>query len=129
MNVGILRELMGQAASACLRYPGQSKAVLPGLDQVEVSLVSDRVIAGVHRRFMNIAGATDVITFAHGEIVVSAATAAREALERGEVLEREILRYVVHGLLHLNGHEDQAAGEAAAMWEAQEAVVRLLWPR
>ena len=91
-------------------------------------MVSDRVIAEVHRRFLNVAGATDVITFAHGEIVVSADTAAREAAEQGEEVGREVLRYVVHGLLHLNGHEDAATEEAAAMWAAQEAVVDKLWP-
>ncbi len=103
--------------------------MLPGLEEVEVSLVSDRVIAQVHRRFMQIPGATDVITFAHGEIVVSATTAAREARERAEPVGREVLRYVVHGLLHLNGHEDAETGEATAMWEAQEAVVEQLWPK
>ena len=91
-------------------------------------MVSDRVIAAVHRRFMNIPGATDVITFAHGEIVLSADTAKREAAERGEALEREVLRYVVHGLLHLNGWEDAEEKEAAAMWATQEAVVEQLRP-
>ena len=43
---------------------------LESLEEIEVSIVSDRAIAGVHRRFMNIPGATDVITFEHGEIII-----------------------------------------------------------
>ena len=121
-------DLAATAVPFCAERVGESDARLAEFEEVEVAVVSDRVIAGVHRRFMNIPGATDVITFSHGEIVVSADTAAREAAERGEVLEREVLRYVVHGLLHLNGHEDAGADEAAAMWAAQEAVVGRLWP-
>ena len=90
--------------------------------------MSDRMIAQVHRRFMNLRGATDVITFAHGEIIVSATTAAREAHQRMEPVEREVLRYVVHGLLHLNGHQDTEPQEAAAMWDVQEQIVAELWP-
>ncbi len=77
---------------------------------------------------MDVPGATDVITFAHGEIVVSAATAARQAHQNGEVVEREIARYIVHGFLHLNGHEDADPEEAALMWQAQEQVLADLWP-
>ncbi len=77
---------------------------------------------------MNVPGATDVITFNHGEIVLSADTARRQALEHGETTDREIARYIVHGLLHLNGHEDADPDDAATMWRAQEHVLRLLWP-
>ena len=123
-----VKELAAAAVTRCESYPGGSRGRLADFREVEVAVVSDRVIADVHRRFMNIPGATDVITFEHGEIVLSADTARREAEERGEALEREVLRYVVHGLLHLNGHEDAKAEEAAAMWAAQEAVIEQLWP-
>ena len=95
---------------------------------VEVAVVSDRVIARVHRQFMGIPGATDVITFRHGEIVLSATTAARQARVHGETCDREAARYIVHGLLHLNGHEDAGTEDAAAMWRAQEEILRTCWP-
>ena len=123
-----VKKLAEAAVPLCAELVGGSGGRLAGFEEVEVAVVSDRVIAEVHRRFMGIPGATDVITFAHGEIVVSADTAAREASERGGACEREVLRYIVHGLLHLNGHEDTRAEEAAAMWAAQEAVVERLWP-
>lgn len=123
-----LEVLAGAAVPLCLDQAGGGCPVLHELEEVEVALVSDRVIAQVHRRFMNIPGATDVITFEHGEIVVSVTTAQREALARMEPVSREALRYIVHGLLHLNGHEDAQKEEAAAMWQAQEEVMMRLWP-
>ena len=76
---------------------------------------------------MEIAGPTDVITFHHGEIVIGAEVAKRQAEEYGEPLGREVLRYFVHGLLHLAGHEDQEEDERKAMEDAQEKIVAKLW--
>lgn len=114
--------LIRQAASAALPRCLNREAA------VEISLVSDRVSARIHRQFMNIAGATDVITFEHGELVISAPTAARMAREHGETIEREIARYIVHGLLHLKGYDDATPDAAEAMWQAQEAVLSKIWP-
>jgi probable rRNA maturation factor len=97
---------------------------LEALAEIEVSIVSDRAIADVHRRFMNIAGATDVITFEHGEIIISAETAARYAREYGQHLEHELGLYIIHGILHLNGHDDLAEPAAARMKERQEVTLR-----
>jgi probable rRNA maturation factor len=76
---------------------------------------------------MDIEGPTDVITFHHGEIVIGAEVAERQAAEYDEPLAREILRYIVHGLLHLAGHEDAEPDERAKMEAAQEAIVAQLW--
>ena len=56
-----------------------------------------------------------------------AEVAWRQASEYGEPPLRELLRYVVHGLLHLAGHEDASPEDRARMEEAQEAVVAALW--
>jgi probable rRNA maturation factor len=76
---------------------------------------------------MNIDGPADVITFHHGEIVIGTEVAERQAAEYGEPLAREILRYLVHGLLHLAGHEDANPAERAAMEAAQETIIAALW--
>ena len=99
-------------------------AALDSLEEIEVSIVSDRAIAEVHRRFMNIAGATDVITFEHGEIVISAATAMRYAREYSVPIEHELGLYIIHGLLHLNGYDDLAEPAASRMKEAQAIMLR-----
>jgi probable rRNA maturation factor len=41
---------------------------------------------------------------------------------------RELLRYVIHGLLHLAGHEDEDPSDREKMEAAQEPLVAMLWP-
>jgi len=118
-----LRRLAGMGLREIEGMGVKAGTALEGVGEVEVSVVSDRRIAEVHWRFMRIAGATDVITFEHGEIVISAETAARQAGEHGMSLEREMGLYVVHGLLHLNGYDDLTEEDAAGMRAAQEGVV------
>ncbi len=100
---------------------------LSHLATLEVALVDDTTSDQVHRDFMNIEGPTDVITFHHGEIVIGAEVAQRQAAEYSEPLPREILRYFVHGLLHLAGHEDTDADSRAVMEPLQEMMVTRLW--
>lgn len=121
-----LRLLASDAVAHCARATGPEPAVLLSLDEVVVSLVSDAVSARIHRDFSGVPGATDVITFQHGEIVISAETAARQARANREPLRREIFRYIVHGLLHLNGHRDGTAAQRKKMWTAQERIVKQL---
>jgi probable rRNA maturation factor len=93
------------------------------LAEVEVTLVSDAKIAEVHKDFMDIPGATDVITFDHGEIVISAETAKANAAVYKRTYNEELARYVVHGLLHLNGYEDKEPAEHDRMHELQEEIL------
>jgi len=120
-----LEALMGDALAACLAQPGShpERMVLPVLDELDVALVDDETIADVHVRFMDIAGETDVITFDHGEIVISLDTAQRYAAEFGNSFVEEVARYAVHGMLHLNGHEDAQPDERDAMHVEQERIL------
>ena len=60
-----------------------------------------------------------MITFEHGEIVISAQTAAENAAKYGKRLDHEVALYIIHGLLHLNGYEDKR--EAGGPQDAQIA--------
>ena len=119
-----LRRFAEVAVEKCARQSGDGRFALAQLAEVEVAIVSDRVIARVHREFMGLAGATDVITFAHGEIVMSAPTAQRYAREYGHSTDCELALYTVHGLLHLNGYEDATARDAARMRRVQDRILR-----
>jgi len=103
-------------------------APLPEHECVEVALVDDETSARVHEQFMGIEGETDVITFHHGEIVIGVEVAFRQAAENGEPPLRELFRYIVHGLLHLAGHEDEEVDDRQRMEAAQEPLVARLWP-
>lgn len=77
---------------------------------------------------------TDVISFAlpqpdgglAGDIYLCRAVAAREARRRGLSVREELVRLIVHGTLHVLGH-DHPEGEDrehSAMWASQERYVR-----
>jgi len=99
-------------------------SVLRKLPEISFVLVSDARIAALHDEFMSDPTPTDVITFHHGEIVISAETARREARQRGLTVPAEIARYAVHGLLHLAGWSDSDAGAASDMRVIQEKILR-----
>lgn len=99
-------------------------AVLPSLDEVHFVAVSDRKIAALHGEFLSDPTPTDVITFHHGEIVLSAETALREARRHRIPVAEEVARYAVHGLLHLAGWDDADPGAAAEMHAMQEKILR-----
>lgn len=96
---------------------------LRGIEGISAVLVSDRRIAHLHRRFMNIAGPTDVITFQHGEIFISVETAAAHAQQFHTTLEAEVRLYVVHGILHLLGFDDTTPRAARVMEAKQTRIV------
>jgi len=122
-----LRRFAPVALAECEGKDGEGIAPgtpLEGLEEIEVSILSDRAIADVHRRFMDSPCATDVITFEHGEIVIGAGVAARYAAEYGQRLEHELGLYIIHGILHLNGHDDLAEPAAARMKGEQAEILR-----
>ncbi len=123
-----LEELGRTALPACLRSPGAGDAVLAELEEVEISLISDASIAAVHGEFFEDPTPTDVITFPHGEILIGVETAAREAPRFGHEVERESLLYLIHGLLHLNGHDDREPEERETMHRLQESILNDVWP-
>lgn len=107
VNIIDLKKFGQKALELCLRLPRRKKTDLVQLREVSILIVSDRKIASLHRQFMNESGSTDVITFQHGEIFVSAESARRNARRFGNALARELRLYVVHGLLHLHGFDDR----------------------
>ena len=123
VNIGGLRGFGQEAARLCFGLPAKKRTELQTLTQVSVLIVSDRRMASLHRRFMNEPGPTDVITFQHGEIFISADTAARNARRFGNSLDRELRLYIVHGLLHLHGFEDGDAESAGKMRRAERSIL------
>jgi probable rRNA maturation factor len=96
-----------------------------GVGQAEISLavVDDAAIRRVNRQYLGHDRATDVISFLLergadalvGEVIASAETAHRVAPRYGWPAREELLLYVVHGTLHLVGHDDRTAAQRAAM--------------
>jgi probable rRNA maturation factor len=108
----------------------------PSLKELSVAIVGDRRMAALHQQFMNIPGPTDVLTFpldldargrpVCGEVVVCLPEARRQAKERKVPVERELLLYALHGLLHLCGYDDRTTGDFRAMHRAEDEILTRL---
>jgi probable rRNA maturation factor len=114
------------------------RAVLDGegVAEAEISLafVDNATIHRLNQRYLQHDEPTDVLSFPlsepgagrlKGELVVGAEVALAQARERGHDVQAELTLYVIHGLLHLCGHDDHGTA-AAAMRERERHYLRLL---
>jgi probable rRNA maturation factor len=101
--------------------------------EVDVAVVARGEITSLNRRWLGHARPTDVVSFDLSEgggrglsaqIVVCGDVAVREGRSRGTGARRELLLYVVHGLLHLMGHEDSTVRGGARMHAREEELLR-----
>jgi probable rRNA maturation factor len=101
---------------------------------VAVVLVSDAELARLHGRCLADPSPTDVLAFdlgelgagPAGEVYVSVERARAVARARGLAPEHELALYVVHGCLHLCGHDDREPRARARMRAAERAVLARL---
>jgi probable rRNA maturation factor len=124
VNIGELQSFAASAVERCLQLRKQKQTDLRKLSEVFIWLISDPRMALLHRKFLGQSGPTDVLTFQHGEIFISAQTARRHARAFGNSLMCELKLYIAHGLLHLHGFDDRTTAEARKMTMAQEKVLR-----
>ena len=80
--------------------------------ELTVSFIDYQTMRRLNWRFLRHRGVTDVLTFRYsheplsGEILIAPACAKRYARRHGLGYQKELARYVVHGLLHWVGHDD-----------------------
>ena len=115
--------------------------VLAALDSSErelsVSLTDDAEIAALNAEWRGREGPTDVLSFSleegeHaefggallGDVVIALPVAERQARAYGATLDDEVARLLIHGVLHLLGHDHQEPGEARRMRSEERRVWR-----
>jgi len=121
-----------------LRRRGSSvlRAVGRGRDELTLSLVRDNEIRELNRDYRGKRRATDVLSFSllegedtsHrgkllGDVVISIDTARRQARQRHRSLDEVVAKLLIHGLLHVIGHDHEVEAEARAMRSEE----RRLW--
>ena len=96
---------------------------------LSISLVTEDEMAGLHERYLHEAGPTDVLSFPLddeagedglrqlGDVVIAPVIAARNNPDDPAA---ELRLLLVHGILHLLGHDHMDDGERAEMWARQE---------
>lgn len=96
--------------------------------EIELAFVDDPTIHQVNRDHLRHDYPTDVITFPYsepdevplrGEIVISADHAISQGARFDQAPDRELLLYVIHGLLHLVGYDDHEPADKRAMHKRQ----------
>ncbi|MFO0857592.1 MAG: rRNA maturation RNase YbeY [Phycisphaerales bacterium] len=122
---------------------------------LRVRVIDDVEMAKAHEEFAGVPGTTDVLTFdmtdpddadqitkplenlklldqnksqntVDTDIMICLDEAIRQASQRGYDFPRELLLYVVHGLLHCLGHDDHEEQDAALMHRVEDAVLEAI---
>jgi probable rRNA maturation factor len=110
---------------------------------LELTLVisDDSLLQQLNQQYMGIDAPTDVLSFpteytdpdTHarylGDVLISLPRAQQQAASGGYPLHEELQLLVVHGVLHLLGHDHVETGETARMQIAQDAIMENLGSR
>ena len=113
---------MLRRAEALLNALGSAEA------ELSILITDDAEIRELNRRYRKLDRATDVLSFPMkgpllGDVVISAETAARRA---GRRLDRELTFLLVHGVLHLHGHDHKKSPERRKMRARERDLMRRL---
>jgi probable rRNA maturation factor len=117
-----------KAARSVLEAEGKSQA------SISLAVVDDKTIHALNKRFLSHDYATDVLSFLssedddqlEGEVIVSADTAISSAADYDWPPMHELILYVLHGVLHLAGHDDQTSEDRLRMRELESQHLRAL---
>ena len=95
----------------------------------------DLSILEANRKFLGHDYFTDIITFDYtrgtrlsGDMIISLDTVASNATSLGVAVNDELLRVIIHGVLHLCGIDDKGPGEREIMERAENDALRMLPP-
>jgi probable rRNA maturation factor len=124
--------LMRAAQAALAHQQVEQRAAL------SIVLADDERLQQLNRDYLDIDTPTDVLSFPSGEtdpdsgesylgdIIISVPRAKAQAEAGGHAIEQELELLVVHGVLHLLGHDHYDEGEKATMWLEQTKVLEEL---
>jgi len=119
-----------------LALKAQRALDLLGLSKAELSILlcGHQRIRTLNRRFRGVDRSTDVLSFPFleapvrsrvkagplGDIAICVPVARRQARAAGHPLDQEMLMLMVHGLLHLLGHDHEGEGRETRRMKREE---------
>jgi rRNA maturation RNase YbeY len=121
----------------------RTRSLLTWLEQedseLSITLLDDPEMAELNESYRSRPGPTDVLSFSlregphachrHellGDVVIGVRRAAHQAGRRGRGLDDEVARLLVHGVLHLLGHDHEQEVEAREMRRLERRLWRVL---
>ena len=129
----IPRDLLERATRAALNHQAETPD-----SELTIVLTDDARLKELNRDYLGIDAPTDVLSFPAsetdpetgaryiGDILISIPRAKSQATAAGHPLQSEVQLLVVHGVLHLLGHDHANAEEKARMWKAQTEILESL---
>ena len=125
--------ILERSANAALEHESQS------LDsELSIILTNDTRLHELNLNYLGVDAPTDVLSFPAsetdpetgaryiGDILISIPRARAQADAAGHPLESEVQLLVIHGVLHLLGHDHAKTKEKARMWKAQAEILESL---
>lgn len=106
--------------------------------EIRIKLVHDDEMSHAHQQYKGIPSTTDVLTFdlrddhptpppenpvLDTDLLVCVDQAQRQATARGIDLQRELLLYSIHGLLHCLNYDDTSTEKAQAMHAKEDQLL------
>jgi probable rRNA maturation factor len=111
---------------------------VPEDTSLTIAITDDQQVQELNRKFRGVDNPTDVLSFPAGhvdpengttylgDVIISYPQAVIQAKSRGHTPECELQLLVVHGTLHLLGHDHAEPAEKASMWAVQAEVLNQL---
>lgn len=105
--------------------------------KTSILFCSNKIIKKLNKKFFNRRAATDVIVFPLddtfdsdylGEIIISVEEAVKAGKKYGNTWQKEMILYLIHGILHLLGYDDIQTKRRKIMGEKQEKILSELFP-
>lgn len=127
------QNLLERAANAALIHESE-----PLNSELSIVLTDEARLQQLNRDYLGIDAPTDVLSFPAsetdpetgtryiGDILISMPRAQAQAEAAGHPLEWEVQLLVVHGVLHLLGHDHAEPEEKARMWKAQAEILETI---
>ena len=108
----------------------------PAVNELSIAVVADETMSQLHASYLGVAGPTDVLTFEldedesgqviSGEVVICIDEARRQAQLRDSTIDKELLLYALHGLLHLCGFDDRTQAGYRQMHRKEDEILMQL---
>lgn len=113
--------------------------VFPGRAELTIVITGDEEIRALNHQYRGVDAPTDVLSFGQdqveatpdkmfylGDVIISYPRAEAQTKSAGHSTADELALLVIHGVLHLLGHDHAERGEKRKMWAAQADVLREL---
>ena len=107
--------------------------------QLSIHLIGNRTMSRINQEYMSHEGPTDIITLDYrtnlpseslqGELYICVDVAIEQARQHNTTWQTELTRYLVHGVLHLCGYDDQKSGDRIIMKRAENSLLSKLLKR